>query len=162
MHGVGGSVFRDAMARFPTGVTIVTADDEHGRPYGFTASSFCSVSLDPPLVLVCIARSAHSYPVFAGNRQFAISVLRADQSELALRFARKSADKFGGGEFVRTPSGSMVLKDPVMALECVTTDQHQAGDHMIMVGRVQSLSLAGSGAPAVYCDRAFSTVSRAG
>ncbi|MDQ3760611.1 MAG: flavin reductase family protein [Actinomycetota bacterium] len=150
--------FRDAMARFPSGVTIVTTHDESGMPQGFTASSFCSVSAEPPLVLVCLAKSANCYPVFAHNDRFAISFLQADHVNLARRFASKSADKFACGGFVRTPRGATVLEEALAVVECSVYSRHEAGDHMIMVGEVEQVLLADRRSPAVYFDRAFSTI----
>ncbi|MGH3801510.1 MAG: flavin reductase family protein [Pseudonocardiaceae bacterium] len=157
--GVSPSTFRDAMARFPTGVAIVTTHDEGGRPYGFTASSFCSVSLDPPLVLVCLARSARSYPVFARNQSFAISVLQSTHVEFARRFASKIiSDRFAPGGFIYTLRGSIVLEEALAVVECSVDSRHEAGDHVIMVGEVDQVSLAEQGKPVVYFDRGFRTL----
>jgi len=152
------TAFRDAMARFPSGVTIVTTHDESGRPYGFTASSFCSVSAEPPLVLVCLAKSAYSYPVFARIDRFAISILQTDHVHLARRFASKNVDKFACGGFVRTPRGATVLEEALAVVECSVHNRHEAGDHMILVGEVEQVLLADRRRPAVYFDRAFSTI----
>jgi flavin reductase ActVB len=151
------AAFRNAMARFPSGVTIVTTYDESGDPCGFTASSFCSVSAAPPLVLVCLARSARSFPVFSRTDRFAVSVLGSDQADLAVRFATRGADKFGAGGFVDTSTGAVVVDRALAGLECVKESQHFAGDHLIIVGRVQSVLLPDDGTrpPAVYVDRAF-------
>ncbi|MGH3932189.1 MAG: flavin reductase family protein [Pseudonocardiaceae bacterium] len=157
-RSVDSTAFRDAMARFPSGVTIVTTHDESGRPYGFTASSFCSVSAEPPLVLVCLAKSANSYPVFARNGRFAISILQADHVPLARRFASRNVDKFACGGFVRTPRGAIVLEEALAVVECSVHSRHEAGDHMIMVGEVEQVLLADRRPPAVYFDRAFSTI----
>ena len=156
--GVDPSEFREAMARFPTGVAIVTTHDEDGTPYGFTASSFCSVSLDPPLVLVCLARSARSCPVFARNRNFAISILQSTHVEFARRFASKIPDRFAAGGFIHTPRGSIVLEEALAVVECSVDSLHEAGDHVIMVGEVDQVSLAEQGKPAVYFDRGFRTL----
>lgn len=155
---VDSIAFRDAMARFPSGVTIVTTHDANGRPYGFTASSFCSVSADPPLVLVCLATSANSYPVFTNNDCFAISILHTDHVYLAQRFASRIIDKFVGGEFIRTPRGAIVLEDALAVVECSIYRRYEAGDHTIMVGEVRNLSLGDRCRPAVYFDRTFGTV----
>ncbi|GAA2879320.1 actinorhodin polyketide dimerase [Actinoplanes cyaneus] len=152
------ATFRDAMARFPTGVTIVTTHDEDGVPYGFTASSFCSVSLDPPLVLVCLAKSANSYPVFARTGHFAVSILQAHHADVAHRFASKAADKFASGEFVRTDQDRTVLAGAAAAVECLVASRYDVGDHMIMVGRVDTVLLGDKGTPAIYFDRRFGTV----
>ncbi len=157
-RSVDSTTFREAMARFPSGVTIVTTHDENGSPHGFTASSFCSVSAEPPLVLVCLARSANSYPLFAHNDSFAISILQSDHVDLARRFASKNADKFACGGFVRTPSGATVLENALAVVECSVDCRYEAGDHMIMVGQVEQVLLADLCRPAVYFDRAFSTI----
>src|SRR5436190_8717985 len=101
--------FRAAMARFASGVTVVTTQDERHRPYGFTASSFCSVSLEPPLILVCLAREAYSYRAFASSARFAVSILQAHHTDLARTFATPGADKFEGCALSRTPSGLPVV-----------------------------------------------------
>lgn len=158
VRGADPSAFREAMARFPTGVAIVTTHDADGAPVGFTASSFCSVSLDPPLVLVCLARSARSYPVFAGSRRFAISILQSTQVELAQRFSSKIPDRFAIGGFVHTRRGSIVLEEALAVVECSVDSRHEAGDHVIMVGGVDQVLLADQGKPAVYFDRGFRTL----
>lgn len=157
-RGVDPSAFRDAMARFPTGVAIVTTHDEDGKPYGFTASSFCSVSLEPPLVLVCLARSARSFPVFASNQSFAISILQSTHVELAQRFASKVADRFAPGGFIHTPRGSIVLEEALAVIECSVDSRHDAGDHVIMVGEVDQVLVAEQSRPVVYFDRGFRTL----
>lgn len=91
--------FKQAMASFPSGVTIVTTVDGDGKWWGFTATSFCSVSMDPPLVLVCLARGAECHPVFEAAEHFVIHVIHSEHTDLALRFATRGADKFGDGSF---------------------------------------------------------------
>src|SRR5437762_8278091 len=109
MDDVDQAAFRDTMARFPSAVTIVTTRDPAGRPRGFTASSFCSVSLDPPLILVCLARSADSYPVFTSCDRFAVSMLAEDDADLAYRLGTQRADKFALDRFRQTATGLMVV-----------------------------------------------------
>ncbi|PRX99099.1 flavin reductase family protein [Allonocardiopsis opalescens] len=160
--GLDPAAFRDAMARFPSGVAIVTTRDEDGVPHGFTASSFCSVSADPALVLVCLATSAACYPVFERAEHFAISILGEAHVEVARRFASKSADKFGPGGFVRTPGGGTVLDGAPAVVECAARSRHSAGDHVIMVGEVGEVHLAAAGRPAVYFQRGFNTLCPSG
>jgi flavin reductase ActVB len=150
--------FRDAMARFPTGIAIVTTHDEDGAPYGFTASSFCTVSLDPPLVLVCLAKSAHSYPVFARASDFAVSILRAHHTTLARQSASNTVDMFRHGHFVRTARDRTVVTGASAVTECLVHSRYEVGDHMIMVGRVDAVLLGHKGTPTVYFDRGFGTV----
>ncbi|MEU3011397.1 flavin reductase family protein [Nocardia asteroides] len=151
--------FRLAMSRFPSGVVVVTTEDEDGRPYGFTASSLCSVSLDPPLLLVCLAHSANSYPVFARAQRFAVSILAADQEHTALRFAGGLGDKFSGGGLARSTAGGLVVGGALATLDCDTTDRYRAGDHMVLFGQVTAAKTKSSPAPLVYVDRGFRTVS---
>lgn len=146
--------FKDAMARFPSGVAITTALDADGRPHGFTASAFCSVSLTPPLVGVCLARSATCHPVFAERDAFAVNVLRHGQADIAERFARKGVDKFGRGPFRATDTGHVVLDEALVVLECTVHSRHEAGDHTILVGEVRQVRV-GTGEPMVFFDRGF-------
>jgi flavin reductase ActVB len=149
------SMFRDAMARFPSGVVITTARDENGEAHGFTASSFCSVSADPPLVLVCLAKSANCHPVFTRCRRFAISIVAAGQVHHAIRFATKGARKFTDVGFTTTATGQPSVAGALATLDCVVAGRHPAGDHTIIVGDVQQIALGDHEPPAVYYRRAF-------
>ncbi|MEU8674456.1 flavin reductase family protein [Streptomyces sp. NPDC048560] len=147
--------FRAAMAQLAGGVVVVTTEDAEGQPRGFTATSFCSVSMDPPLVLVCLAKTSSSYQVFADEcRGFAVSLLRDDQSALATRFARSGADKFRAEDTTTTPRLFPAVADALVTLECAVHARHPAGDHVILVGAVRHV-LPGRGEPLVYYDRAF-------
>lgn len=101
--------------------------------------------MEPPLALVCLARTANSFPVFDSCGEFAVSVLREDHTDLAMRFARKSADKFAGGEFVRTARGATVLDGAVAVVECTVHERYPAGDHIILLGEVQSVHVEEKG-----------------
>ena len=125
-----------AFCSFVTGVTVVTAIDGDGHPRGFTADSFTSVSLDPPLVLVCIARTAGSYPLFSVTSQFAINILSEEQRPVSSRFASKEAEKFAGVPWQPGQTGSPLIAGTVAWLDCRTEQQIAAGDHLILVGRV--------------------------
>lgn len=150
------TLFRDAMATFPSGVTIVTTTDADGRWWGFTASSFCSVSADPPLVLVCLANSAECHPVFAEAQQWVVHVIRSDHAHLAQTFATRGADKFGGGHFQRNAHGLPVLATASAVLLCSRFEFQVAGDHTILIGKVDEAEVEGPDSiPAVYFRRAF-------
>ncbi|GAA3870482.1 actinorhodin polyketide dimerase ActVB [Streptomyces lacrimifluminis] len=142
------------MARFPAGVVVATTLDEHGLPRGFTASSFCSVSLTPPLVLVCLADSAESYGAFTRCARFAVSVLGPEHSALATRFATRSADKFADRGLTLTAARLPAVEGARSVLDCTVHERYPAGDHVIIVGRVTGARL-GEGEPMVYFDRAF-------
>ncbi|MEU7578568.1 flavin reductase family protein [Streptomyces sp. NPDC041068] len=129
--------FRATMARFASGVVVVTTRDAHGVPHGFTASSFCSVSLDPPLVLVCLAETSRSFEVFRTAQECAISVLAEDQGEVARRFASKSADKFSGHPFAAAANGALAVPGALAVVEGRIRQRHPAGDHVILVAEAR-------------------------
>jgi flavin reductase ActVB len=146
--------FRDAMSRFPSGVTIVTMIDDTGKRWGFTATAVATLSLELPSVLVCLDRSANCYPSFRKTDRFAINILGTDQETLARRFATKGIDKFAGIDFEEGEFRLPLLRDAVVALECRRTALLPGGDHAIFVGQPLSIRL-GSGTPTVVFDRRF-------
>lgn len=147
--------FRDAVASFPSGVTIVTTADVDGRWWGFTATSFCSVSMDPPLVLTCLAASAECYQVFEAADSWAVHVIRTDHASLAMRFATRGADKFGDGSFRLDGNGLPVLDRASATLRCSSFAKYPGGDHLILVGRVEQASSDNTELPTVYFRRKF-------
>lgn len=128
--------FRDALGRFPTGVTVVTAMTDSG-PIGMTANSFSSVSMDPPLVLWCPAKSSSRYAHFLRARHFAIHVMAAENEALAMGFA-KSGSAFDALDMQYNMRGVPVLNDCLARFECETHQIHDAGDHSIVLGRVET------------------------
>jgi flavin reductase (DIM6/NTAB) family NADH-FMN oxidoreductase RutF len=130
--------FRDALAQFATGVTIVTAVGPHGSFVGFTANSFNSVSLDPPLVIWSLARRSRSLAVFEGVERYAINVLAHDQVELARRFSRPHADRFAGVGHRVGKGGAPLIEGCAAWLECRHHALHPAGDHMLFIGEVDA------------------------
>ena len=115
--------FRSALGMFATGVTIVTAMTSDGKPIGLTASSFNSVSLDPPLVLWSLSRAAASLPVFSAGSHYAINVLANDQKTLAQRFALKGADRWAGVSFTEGMGGAPLLTGAAATFECFNRDR---------------------------------------
>jgi len=148
------SDLRAAMVQWASGVTVITAVDGERRPHGFTASSFCSVSLSPPLVLVCLDHAAACLDAFRGSDWFAIHVLREGQEELALAFARKGVDKFAGRATESGLGGTPLLPGGLARLECRMVDRIPAGDHLILLGQVARTATR-PGRPLVYCQREF-------
>jgi flavin reductase ActVB len=148
------NVFRDAMASFPSGATIVTTSDASGEWWGFTASSFCSVSMDPPLVLTCLANNAQCFPAFAQAERWNIHVLQHRHADLAMRFATRGVNKFEGGEFVSDSCGLPILPDVSISLRCAAYSKVEGGDHLVLLGRVEEVAI-GSEAPFVYFRRKF-------
>lgn len=155
---MGVELFCDAMAKFASGVTIVATRDRDGSPWGFTATAFCSVSLDPQLILVCLDRNAGCYPVFMEVDSFSVNILTVDQKSLAKRFATKGIDKFAEGAFGDGfLAGCPVLRGALMTLECRLVDRIPAGDHVILLGAVR-LATLNDGDPLVYYNRTFCRV----
>jgi len=130
--------FRDALGAFATGVTIVTTRDAQGADVGLTANSFNSVSLDPPMVLWSLAKTARSLPAFLAATHFAVHVLAADQEELSLRFAARGAEKFAGLDLERSAAGVPLLRGCSARFQCHTAFRHEGGDHVIFVGEVET------------------------
>jgi flavin reductase (DIM6/NTAB) family NADH-FMN oxidoreductase RutF len=146
--------FRMALRCFAAGVTVVTTRDGAGHPSGLTASAFTSVSLHPPLVLVCVDHAATAHPDFRAHGWFAINVLRRDQEELSRRFAESGSDKFRGVPYREGRAGLPLLDGAVAVLECRLTGEYEAGDHTIFVGQVEGASVRG-GPPLVYFHGAY-------
>ena len=129
--------FRNALAQFATGVTVVTARAESGEFIGLTATSFNSVSLDPPLVLWSLASSARSLPVFQSCSHYVINVLASHQANLADRFARRIENRFEGVEFALSATGLPILQGAAAWFECRNRSRYPEGDHIILVGEVE-------------------------
>lgn len=133
-----GQDFRRALGAFATGVTIATTKDADNQPVGVTASSFNSVSVDPPLVLWSLAKTSFSHDAFCSSGHFAVHVLSAAQEDLSNRFARSGDDKFSGMEWQDGLLGSPVFAEHAALFECKTRHQYEGGDHVIFVGEVMS------------------------
>ncbi len=127
---------RDAFGTFATGVTVATTTTRDGTPVGFTANSFTSVSLDPPLILVCIADSARGYQAFKRASFFGINILSAGQQDISNVFASRGADKFQAVDWRTSPFGAPALAGVTAFLECAHHSWVDAGDHGILIGRV--------------------------
>ena len=129
---------RNAFGTFTTGVTVVTAVDQHGVPLGFTANSFTSVSIAPPLVLVCLANSSQNYDVLVHAKGFAINILGETQIEVSNTFARPVEDRFANVTWHKGPNGSPILQDVCAWFDCSMHKSVEAGDHVILIGQVEA------------------------
>ncbi len=134
--GSDARTLRDALGCFSTGVTFVTANAPDGTPIGLTANSFTSVSLDPPLLLVCVANTAGSAGVLQGAEHFAVNVLQIGQQPTSNRFAGKGEDRFAQTEWHAGETGAPVLTGSLGTFECKRHAVHEGGDHFILVGEV--------------------------
>ncbi|OYX45035.1 MAG: flavin reductase [Rhodobacterales bacterium 32-67-9] len=137
-------VLRDAFGTFMTGVTVVTTYDGAGKPLGFTANSFSSVSLDPPLLLVSIAKSSQNFAAFSAAGGFAINVLSEAQKAVSNTFARPVADRFATVGWANGPFGSPVLAEVSAWFDCSMHQTVDAGDHAILIGRVEAFEASQS------------------
>jgi flavin reductase (DIM6/NTAB) family NADH-FMN oxidoreductase RutF len=134
--------FRRSLGQFATGVTIITARAPDGHPVGFTANSFSSVSLDPPLVLWNLATSSPNLAVFQGCSHYAVNVLAREQLALSQRFAASSRDKFADVPFDEGAGGAPLLTGCCAWFECGNEFRYPGGDHVIFVGRVERYARA--------------------
>ena len=132
--------FRAALGQFSTGVVIATGTLD-GEPAGFAAQSFSSLSLDPPLVMLCPAKSSTSWPKLRDSGAFCINILGEDQRAVCDLFAQSGIDKFGGLDWRPGVTGSPVLSDVIAYIDCDLEQEHDAGDHTIAVGRVRDLQI---------------------
>jgi len=133
---MGPGRFRQLLGHFATGVTIITLRRPDGQPIGMTANSLASVSLDPPLLSVCVDHQTVLHDAILAAREFMVNVLAGDQEALARRFAAKHDDRFKGVGHRITPEGHVLLDGALAHVECRRVAQYPGGDHTIVVGRV--------------------------
>lgn len=145
--------FRAALGRFASGVTVITVETAQGEVHGMTANAFCSVSLRPPLVLVCIDHLAETYLHIRERRQFGVSVLKEEQEALSEFFADPERNHDAayrlGVQYRRMESGTPVLQNALANLDCSVVNAYDGGDHTIFVGEVREVIVA-EGAPLLY------------
>jgi flavin reductase (DIM6/NTAB) family NADH-FMN oxidoreductase RutF len=149
--------FRHALGMFATGVTIITASAADGRLIGLTASSFNSVSLQPPLVLWSLSRAAGSLMALSSGSHYAINILAADQKALAERFASMEKDRWSGVEFTQGAGGAPLLVGAVASFECFNRSRYDEGDHVIFVGEVEHCSHREGASPLLFHGGKFYT-----
>ncbi|MDQ2662750.1 MAG: flavin reductase family protein [Candidatus Eremiobacteraeota bacterium] len=148
------AAFRAAMRHFPTGVTVVTSLRE-GEPRGATVSAFCSVSIEPPTVLICINREARSYLFIAASKRFCVNVLGAGQQKLAERFSGKLREgQFEGVAYRTGMTGTAILDGTIAHLECEVIEEHHVRSHSIFIGTVLDCE-SRPGSPLGYYGGAF-------
>jgi len=146
--------FRRALGQFAAGVTVVTTRDGHGRSLGLTVTAFASVSLEPPLVLVCVDHRSEAHGGFRHAGLFGVSILAEGQEEVSRRFAGGGAAKFKGVDLDKGETGVPLVPGALAHLECRVSGTHVAGDHTIYVGEVLSVAVR-PGRPLLYHDRDY-------
>ncbi|MBV9207088.1 MAG: flavin reductase family protein [Actinobacteria bacterium] len=154
------SLFRQVLGCYATGVVVVAALVD-GVPQGLAVNSFTSVSMDPPLVAFCAARTSSTWPALRRSGAFAVSVLSREQEHACRVFARKGADRFAEVRWTVSPGGHPVLDGALAWLDLRAGDIHQAGDHELVIGEVTGLGAAGGGQPLVFFRSAFADVAEA-
>ncbi len=153
------STFRAVLGRFASGITVVTVRDPEGRDHGMTVSAFASLSLEPPLVLVCVDRTATMHDHLYGANVFAINLLSIEQEALSRRFAESRDDRFDGVGYTRDLTGAALFEDSLAHLECTAWARYDGGDHTIIVGRVDRAS-ARDARPLLYYRGGYAQLER--
>lgn len=151
--------FRAVMGRFASGVTIVTAVDDEGTDHGMTVSAFASLSLEPPLVVICIDHTASMHDLLLTAPYFAVNVLSATQEPLARRFAETGAQRFTGIGYSRGERDLPVLNDALAHVECRRVAHYDGGDHTIIVGETEN-AVVREGRPLLYYRGGFAQLER--
>ncbi|WP_394823478.1 flavin reductase family protein [Pendulispora albinea] len=154
VDAISSSAFRESLAHFASGVTIITMRAPEG-PVGFTASAFTSVSLDPPLILVCVGKQASLHDRFLVHAHFGVSILAQEQAWIASQFSQKKVDRFRDVPLCEGPVAQVpLIEGALVHLECRCHERHPAGDHTIVLGRVLHTSST-HGRPLVHYKRSF-------
>jgi flavin reductase (DIM6/NTAB) family NADH-FMN oxidoreductase RutF len=154
--------FRDTMGCFTTGVTLITARTDEGKPIALTANSFSSVSLNPPLVLWCLDKRSETVPVFDICHHFAVNVLHQNQRDLSSKFATKGDHDCSDIDFETWETGVPIISGALANIECEVSARHDGGDHVIIVGHVLRLRSLDSGEPLLYFRGRYNTLADPG
>ncbi len=149
---------RRVMGHFATGVTIITTVSKDGEPFGLTANSFTSVSLDPPLVLICVDKKAESYPHFEQSRVFTVNILNNQQEALSRKFAVSGGDKFQGVAYHTGANGVPILDGALAYLECKLYAVHDGGDHTLYLGEIEQAETV-EGKPLLFYRGGYRAIS---
>jgi flavin reductase (DIM6/NTAB) family NADH-FMN oxidoreductase RutF len=150
-------LFKEVMGNYPTGVTIVTTNDQDGKPVGLTVNSFASVSLDPTLILWSIDHRVSTISAFVNEGKFAVHILAGDQQELCKTFASKNVDRFSTCNWNLSTNQLPIIEGAYAVLECKTYKTIKAGDHTILIGEVVNI-LKNDKEPMLYHRRHFGSI----
>jgi flavin reductase (DIM6/NTAB) family NADH-FMN oxidoreductase RutF len=153
------ALFRSVLGRFASGVTVVTARTASGEDHGMTVSAFCSVSLDPLLVLICVEHSTVLYGVITDVTQFVVNMLSSEQESISRRFSEQIDDRFDGIGYTRGLTGCAILEGILGYLECDIVTRYPGGDHTIILGKVIAAA-ANPGSPLLYYRGGYAQLER--
>lgn len=156
---IDSDTFRSVLGRFATGITIVTARDAAGADHGMTVSAFCSLSLKPPMVLVCVDHVASMHELLLGHPPFGVSILSSDQEDYSRRFAAEEFDRFDGIAYSRGEFGVVLLENALAHLECRVIQHYDAGDHTIFTAEVDRAEPK-DGRPLLYYRGGYAQLER--
>lgn len=154
---IDSETLRTVLRQWASGVTVVTSTDGD-ELHGMTVSSFASVSLDPPLVLICLERSTRTYELVSRTGIFAVSILATDQQEISDLFAGRvpdEGDRLANVRYRLAPTGAPILEGCLGFLDCSLVARHEAGTHSVFIGQVQAAEVHQAGAPLIYFDRNY-------
>lgn len=149
--------FKAGLSRYGSGVAIITTREGNGVPSGFTANSFTSLSLSPPMVLFCLDREAVCFDAFYGSTAFGVNILNSEQEEISNRFARRGGNKFQNLTLMNGDTGIPLIAGCLANLECRTAQTIPGGDHLIFLGEVQEVHL-GEGDPLFYFKGSYHSI----
>ena len=156
---VSADEFRSVLGRFASGVTVVTTRGADETDQGMTVSAFCSVSLEPPLVLICIEKNASVHRALTTSDRFVVNILAVNQEQLARRFSIIDIDRFEGVGYSRSQHGIAILDDVLGVLECIRYAMYDGGDHTIILGDVEAAHVT-SGSPLLYYRGGYAQLER--
>lgn len=146
--------FRAALSKFASGITVVTTRDADGRLHGITVSAFASVSLEPPIVLVCIDNATASHYAFGESGLFVVNILKSDQAAVSQQFATTFLDKFDGVGYELSRAGIPILDGTLASLECRIANSVVSGDHTVFFGEIENAVIR-SGEPLTYFNGSY-------
>ncbi|WP_328323328.1 MULTISPECIES: flavin reductase family protein [unclassified Streptomyces] len=152
---IAPAVFREVLGRFASGITVVASADADGRPVGLACQSFASLSLDPPLVMLCVGKSSTSWPHVARTGRFTVSVLAEEQREVCAALGGRGGDKFDGVGWTVSEHGTVRIDGALATVDCALHDVQEAGDHLVVTGEVLDLAARPDGSPLLYFGSAY-------
>ncbi|MFB7181902.1 flavin reductase family protein [Streptomyces sp. NPDC056257] len=149
--------FREVLGAFASGITVVAAVGDDGRPAGLACQSFASLSLDPPLVLLCVGRSSTSWPAVQAAGRFGVSILAEEQRAVCEALGRRGGEKFADVGWEASRHGAVHITGALATLDCALETVHEAGDHHLVTARVLALAARDGGAPLLYFRSDYAT-----
>jgi 3-hydroxy-9,10-secoandrosta-1,3,5(10)-triene-9,17-dione monooxygenase reductase component len=148
--------FRTTMSRFASGLTVVAGLDQNGEPAGLTCQSFSSLSIEPPLILVCLGKASRSWAQIEPTGRFGVSILAEEQQEVCATLGRPAADKVDVVPWRASRNGSVYIEGALAVIDCEIGAIHEAGDHLVVIGEVVDLAVGEDGAPLLFYRGSYS------